>query len=168
MVYLRDQGLVLGVEDKNWRQWLYPRDQIIPALLRKCLENHHIPVLVTRKLPYFTRIFFKHVGILGFETHFQYFHASLEPKFELIRHKDGIGFADLRFPTEPPKHLVQFFSSVVPGEAASAAATFDSNTQLIQAFVSQSISYYDFMSRLGIFPEAEEEQDEGWDNYWEY
>ncbi len=166
VAYYRDLGLTLGIEDKNWREWIYPNDDIIPTLLKKCLDNQHVPILITRKLPYLTRLVFKHAGMLGFETHFMYLHPSLEAAFQLVRHKDGIGFADLRYALDPPRHLIQFFQSVVPKEIAATAATFAANRDLIRAFVEGTISYYEFMSRLGILPEIEEPSEhEIWDYY---
>ncbi len=168
VVYYRERGLSLGLEDKNWREWIYPNDALIPTLLRKCLQNGYVPILITRKLPYLSRLFFKQVGALGFETHFMYLHPSLERQFELIRHKDGIGFADLRFSLEVPPQLISFFQSVVPKEVESTARRFELNRELIDGFLKKEISYYEFMSRLGVFPEIEPDDFEMWDYYDEY
>jgi hypothetical protein len=165
VVYLREQGLILGLEDKNWREWVYPNDEIIPKLLRKCLGNGHVPVLIARKLPYITRLVFKAVGILGFETHFMYLHPVLESKFELIRHKDGLGFADLRFTADPPRHLVHFLQTVLPKEISTTATTFAENRSLIESYLGEQTSYYEFMSKLGIFPEIEEPEEGGFLDY---
>jgi len=159
VVYYRDRSLVLGVEDKNWREWIYPNDDIIPKLLKKSLDNKHFPVLITRKLPYLTRLVFSRLGVLGFEMHFMYLHPSVEAKFELIRHKDGLGFADGRFSANPPKHLLQFLQSTLVNEIEASAKTFEANRALIEGFLAEQISYYEFMAALGIFPEIEEDPD---------
>lgn len=33
--YYRERGLALGIEDKNWREWIYPNDDLIPKFLKK-------------------------------------------------------------------------------------------------------------------------------------
>jgi hypothetical protein len=165
VVYYRERGIVLGVEDKNLRQWIYPNDKLIPKFLRKCVQNQQVPVLVARKLPYLTRLFCQHAGVLGFETHFQYLHPDLEPEFDLIRHKDGIGFADLRFSLEPPDHLIRFFGTIVPKEIMNTAKTFEANRDLVRAFVDGDTTYREFMRELGILKDTEPDAEELADYY---
>lgn len=39
--------LFIGVEAKNWREWIYPHDEVIRKFLRKCLADKLAPVFIT-------------------------------------------------------------------------------------------------------------------------
>lgn len=156
VLYHPGDRFTIGVEDKNWREWVYPNDDCIRVLLKKCGTNNHVPVFITRKLPYITRLLFVKIGVLGFETHFHYFHPDASRALELAKHRDGLGFADIRFTLDPPRHLLRFFQSTLPNHLSQVRATFEANKALAMAYGEQSIDYKDFVSQLGVFGEPEE------------
>ena len=156
ILFCPGRRITIGVEDKNWQAWVYPHEFLIRKLLRSCLQNGHSPVLVTRKIPYLTRLLFKRLGILGFETHFQYFHPSAKTELTIVKHKDGLGFAYIRFDTEPPQPLVRFFAKTVPANVDRFTETFASQEPLVREYVEEEIDWGELMRRVGIFPEHEE------------
>jgi hypothetical protein len=148
--------ITIGIEDKNWAGWMYPHEDDIRELLQTSLLNGHLPVLVTRKLPYLTRLLFKRLGILGFETHFQYFHPSAEKELAIARHKHGLGFAYIRFATEPPEPLVRFFAATLPANVDRVREVFASQEPVVRAYAEKEIDYNELMRTVGIFEEREE------------
>ncbi len=165
VIYYKNEGVTIGIEDKNWRQWMYPNDEMIPKTLRKCASNGHSPVVITRKLPYITRLLFKACGILGFETHFQFFHPDVEQDLALARHKDGLGFADLRFTSDPPAHLVRFFQVTLPQQILHAKEVFETNRSILSAYGDRQLTYWELIRELAVF--GEEEFDETMIDYYE-
>lgn len=164
ILFCPSRRITIGVEDKNWQAWVYPHEALIRKLLRNCLQNGHSPVLVTRKIPYLTRLLFKRLGILGFETHFQYFHPSAKTELTIAKHKDGLGFAYIRFDTEPPQPLVRFFHTTVPANIDRVRDIFASQEPLVREYVEEQVGYGELMHKVGIFPEHEElEPEEEWE-----
>ncbi|HXE75044.1 MAG TPA: hypothetical protein VNN18_05320 [Candidatus Xenobia bacterium] len=108
------RGQLVGAEAKNLREWLYPESVEIWNLLSKCHSIDALPVLVARKLPYVTYLLFKKVGILGYQTHFQYFHPQLTAELESIKRVDGLGFKDIRTSLGPDLNLTRYIQNVLP------------------------------------------------------
>lgn len=114
LTHLMPPGIPIGVEDKNYREWIYPYHPHIKTLLGKCQSNNMLPVLVARKIHYTTRMVFHYLGAVAFETHFQCFSPQFASRLADARHKDGLGFADLRFTEDPPTHVTKLFSNTLP------------------------------------------------------
>jgi len=130
-------GVLCGCEAKNYREWIYPDSYEVWAALSKCCELDAAPVFVTRKLPYVTRVLFGKVGVLGYETHFQYFHPVIEPELTRIRDVDGLGYKDIKTTLEPDENLVRFFGTTVAKHATDFKKRFQSAKGIIQEFADQ-------------------------------
>jgi len=154
------QGLLIGIDDKNLRDWVYPHRPEIRTLLKKCLAYNMLPVLVARKVHFTTRNVFHHLGALAFETHFQFFDPIYEEQLTDVKHKDGVGFADIRYYEHPPPHLVKMFSSTLVNLLPHSWQTFSNNAQLIREYTEEEIDYHDLLVRLGLAEEFEEEDQE--------
>lgn len=127
-------GVPFGGEAKNYREWLYPESVEIWQTISKCCEIEAVPVLITRKLPYVSFLLFKRVGMLGYQTHFQYFHPVVEPELTRIKAVDGLGYKDIRCSLKPDTNILRFFQNTVPKVGPEFKARFDSNRPLLLDF----------------------------------
>ncbi|HEY8768515.1 MAG TPA: hypothetical protein VIP09_14845 [Dehalococcoidia bacterium] len=146
-------GLVFGIEDKNYREWIYP-DSHVPHLKRflsKCIRNNITGLLITRKLPYVTRLFLKRLGVLGFETHHQYFNPNMTTALKEARSSDGLGFHDISFTTEENPNLTTYLNHLNHSTLTSYAEMFDKNRSAIEAFaVQDTIGYQELLNEIGL------------------
>jgi len=161
----KQTGIPVGVEDKNYRDWFYPNRPEIRSLLQKCHAYNMLPVLVTRKIHYTTRMVFHYLGAIAFETHFQCFLPQYAERLTEARHKDGLGFADLRFTDEPPDHVTKLFSETLPKLIESSWATFTSNADIIKAYADQDLDYFHLLAELGIQQLDDEEEEDFGEDY---
>ncbi len=127
------------VEAKNLREWIYPSNYLIWKLIEKALVFQNIgyptvPVLVARKIQQSTRSFFKAAGILGLDTHFQYFDPKIEEQLVDIRDVNGLGFKDIRIIEPPQKYVLQFFSNGLPKQAPDFAARFAAASPILRKY----------------------------------
>ncbi len=133
---------------------------------------------MARKFSYKTRSLFKELGILGFETHNQYFLPKLEEEMKDIRHKDGLGFADIRFKDEPEKRYITFFDSIVKSQEESYRHNFFSHLDLLKEYsnqLSQVIShkerdrlFFELLREIGLVEKKEYDFDEDYDDRNDY
>jgi len=168
IMHLSQPPIKIGVEDKNYREWVYADNPKIRVLLGKCLAQDMLPVLVTRKVHYTTRLLFSYLGAVAFQTHYQCFPLKYAERLAEARHKDGLGFADIRFTEEPPEHVVRLFSEYLPRLITPAWTKFKKNADIIQAYVDQDedMDYLHLIAALGIV-ELEEEEEEEYEDYYE-
>jgi hypothetical protein len=68
---------------------------------------------------------------MGWQLYRQYFHPDIEDELAEIRHKDGLGFADIATHAEPPKPLIQFFEKTLPANSALFQAKFEQQRPLL-------------------------------------
>jgi len=154
----KQTGIPIGVEDKNFRDWFYPHRTEIKSMLKKCHTYNMLPVLVTRKVHYMTRMVFHLLGGVAFETHFQCFLPQYADRLADARHKDGLGFADLRFIDEPLDHITNLFADTLPKLIEPTWKTFNNNADLIKGYaVDEDIDYLHLLAELGIKELDEEE-----------
>lgn len=125
---------IIGVEVKNKRKWIYPDSKDVWVMIDRCINNKSLPIIVARKFPYFARNIFKVIGILGYETHNQFFHPSLEDDMKEIKAKDGLGFADIRFTNNPEDRHVKFFKETVPKQEEYYRNIFYSNCDILSKY----------------------------------
>lgn len=130
---------VLG-EAKNIREWIYPSSKELWELIYKAVvyaENTGqlvVPVFVTRKIQYSTRLFFRTIGILGAQMHNQYFHPDVEDKLLEIKSKDGFGFHNITTDTTTPAWLIKWFTKTVPEQATVVNQRFVDALPILKQF----------------------------------
>ncbi len=127
-------GTTWGGEIKNVREWLYPDDPLIWLAISKCIELDVVPLLVTRKLPYVTFLFFGKIGMVGFQTHFQFFHPTTAPELARVIAVDGMGYKDIRCSLAPPPQLMNFFSRTLPKIGSDFQARFTAHKDLLKNY----------------------------------
>lgn len=116
----RGTGIPLGIEVKNKRKWFHTRDPELWESLAKCVSVGVLPVFIVRKFDYLAYPIFSAIGCFGYQVHNQYYHPKVEKELADVRHKDGLGFADIRFPKEikggfstEPRHI-KYFKETIP------------------------------------------------------
>jgi len=152
----------VGVEDKNYREWVYPSHTLIRPFLHKCVTYQMLPVLVTRRVHFTTRILFSRLGAIALETYFQFTNPRVEQTLADVRHRDGVGFADIRFTDAPSPHVVNLFSKRLPSLIPRYWETFNNNIELIKDYsdVGSKMTGRELKIELGILEEDEEEEEE--------
>lgn len=111
---VRINDVLWGGEDKNYREWLYPESWEIWSTISKCCEIDAVPILIARKIPYVSFLFFGKAGMVGFQTHFQYFHPTCSEELARVKDVDGLGYKDISCTLEPPDYLIRFLSTTIP------------------------------------------------------
>jgi len=159
---LRKDGQHVGIEAKNIRPWIYPRDELIKELLKKCCAIDALPVLIARRISYvaFSELF-RHCGVVIHQTYNQRFPDSASDLAGKARHKKMLGYHDIRLGNEPDARLIKFLHTDLPAVLPTATARFNEHRDLLESFAYGKISYLAFHTelrlRLGIYQPREEE-----------
>jgi len=163
LIHLSPPGIEIGVEDKDLRGWIYPSSNEMRGLLGTCQSLNMLPVLITRKVHYSTRLFCSYVGAIAFQTHNQCIPTQYAERLADARHKDGLGFADIRFTDEPPPHVTKLFSDYLPRLVAPTWEKFKNNKDIIKAYADREINYHELIIELGIVPDYEDQNEDFYD-----
>jgi len=127
-------GGVALVEDKNGRAWMAPWSHDVWELIGKAVRHNAVPVLICRKVLYPLFLLFKQIGGLAFPMHGQMFPEDFTELLARVKHRDGLGFADIRFGDRPPPRLIHFLSATVPDQLAEKLETFRQQKDLLVEF----------------------------------
>lgn len=138
----------IGIEAKNVREWMYPQQIEIIELLQKALAADTLPILIARRIPYVTFRLMRACGVMVFENFNQLYPSADAELAALVRHKDNLGYHDIRIGNEPNPHLVAFITNTVPANADEYRARFDSHKDLLSAFSSKEMQYPEFAARV--------------------
>lgn len=131
----RWQPLLLGVEVKNHREWIYPMTAAVWVMIRKCLELDALPLLVSRKIAYITHSVFARLGIMGFEFYRQIFAPEVGHHLTDIQHTDRLGYKDvIALPPEPYPPLVAFLQTTLPARMEENRETWLASRELLTEF----------------------------------
>lgn len=152
----------IGIEAKNIREWIYPHSIEVWRLIARACSFECLPVLAARKISYISRAgFFRFVGILGFETQFQYFHPNVRAyskyKFSDVISKDGLGFADIKVEDTPRPFFDTFFSRNLNKNAPVYYQRFLKNKDLLAEYaIDKKMASHDFHNtgkRIALYQE---------------
>lgn len=137
-----DPGMLVIVEAKNIREWIYPNKEELWSLINKALvlvsaDLPVLPVFVSRKIPYYARVTMKEVGVLGFEIHKQYFDPSVQADVDRFRNKDLLGFHDVTASVSASDPLTRYLKRTVKEHGLEYAARFKANAPVLSKYASQ-------------------------------
>jgi hypothetical protein len=114
--------LLVVIEVKNVRHWIYPNAQEIYQLLYKAalLQRRSgdigiVPILICRRRHYLTYQFSRSLGFIAFETNRQYLlpgQPIASAKLEEVRREPG--FRDLTVAADADAEIVRLFEDTVP------------------------------------------------------
>jgi len=165
----RETSLIIGVEDKNHREWIYPHSEYLRTFLAKCVLYDIVPLFITRRLPYISRRVLPEIGVLAFQTFHQFVAPEQAEVLALARHTDGLGFHDIRFTTEPLPTLVNYFRTTMPARLPTTYDTFQACKEVLYEYaVARSIEYDGLIRELEVFYPKSEEEEFGPDDYLDY
>lgn len=164
---------MLAVECKNVREWLYPEQRELVEPLGKALLLNAVPVIIARRIPFVTFKLFNACGVIFHQTYNQVVPDSVAELAQRVKHKDLLGYHDLRIGNHPDARLVKFIGTNLPGVADDARARFDANRDLLEAFALGDMTYQEFAGRLRRRLAGQNEDGDDEDNgdddyeYWE-
>lgn len=141
-------GHWIGVEAKNIRPWLYPHDEEIRAALRKALTLKVCPVIIGRRIQYASFRVLGSCGVIMHETYNQRLANADAAIAEKAKHKDLLGYHDIRLGNVPDTRLNRFFAEILPNLLDNALALLDEYRDLLKAYADKEIGYPEFAARV--------------------
>lgn len=163
-IVITKTGGFAGIEVKNTREWLYPDRDEVRASLEKCTALDIVPVLVARRIPYVTFKLLNACGAIIHQTYNQLFAAADGELANKAKHKDLLGYHDIRLGNQPDTRLVKFVSTNLPGLIHSQRTVFDDFKDLLRAFGTGDMPYEEFAARVRRRI-AGTNEDHDWDEY---
>jgi hypothetical protein len=142
-------------------------------MIRKCLGLGAIPVLVTRKTAFITRVLCERVGIFTFQVHRQLFSEAVGPFLGPIQHKNELGYKDvIAVPIQPYPPLVRFLGAAIPARLDAHQERWQQYRDVLQHFAvelkmgdskTKDSSRHALYPKLWgtLFPRDEEAEEEG-------
>ena len=153
-----------GIEVKNIREWFYPDRQEIRDLLMKAIALNCVPVLIARRYSF---VAFKVLSMCGviFHQTFNQLYAEADSEIALkARHKDSLGYHDIRIGNSPDSRLTKFVHTNLPLVLPAARERFDKFKSLLEPFSNGTILYKEFAARARRRADGEDE-DADWEEY---
>ncbi|MER9458175.1 hypothetical protein [Mesorhizobium sp. M0478] len=138
----------LGIECKNVREWIYPNREEIRELLLKCTVLGCVPVFIARRIPFVTFKLLNAAGVLIHQTYNQLMPETATEIVSVVRHKDMLGYHDIRLGSKPDARLLKFITTDMMNVAAEAREKFELYKDLLAAFGSGEIPYYVFAAKV--------------------
>ena len=137
-----------GIEVKNVREWLYPDREEITDLLRKAVALDCVPVLIARRFPFVTFKVLSTCGVVLHQTFNQLLPEADHELAEKIKHRNTLGYHDIRTGNQPDTRLTKFIGTNLPRLLPNARHRFDEYNDLISAFASGDMNYEEFAARV--------------------
>jgi hypothetical protein len=147
-VRFRSAAGYLGIECKNIRPWLYPDREEVTETIRKCLALNCVPLIIGRRVPYVSFMLLSKCGVLFHQNYGQVFPVSHTALADQARHKDLLGYHDIRVGNEPDQRLQTFLGTTLPTIADGARAKVDTFRDLLEPFASGRMPYREFAARV--------------------
>jgi hypothetical protein len=138
----------LGIECKNIREWLYPDRPEVKEAIAKCVALDCIPVIIARRIPFVTFRLLSTCGVIFHETFNQLYPLSAQQIAERARHKDNLGYHDIRLGNTPDARLLKFITKDLFNVIDSALFSFNEYKDVLDQYVSESMGYDEFAARV--------------------
>jgi hypothetical protein len=139
---------MLGIECKNVREWLYPQQTEIVETLKKCLALDCLPVIIARRIPFVTFRLLRTCGAITHQVFNQLFPATAQDVADAARHKDVLGYHDIRTGNTPDARLTAFIQHNLLAVAPDARERFENYKDLLAAYASGELPYEGFAARV--------------------
>jgi len=152
-IVVDDEGTFGGIEVKNIRQWLYPNRLEFKELILKCCALNIVPVMIARRIHYSSFSVLNPCGVVLHQTFNQLYPASKPDIAALARHKDSLGFHDVRCSGAPDavslhQRLDKFLHVNLPEILSEARSSFVEYKDLLHDFATDKLSYNAFAARV--------------------
>lgn len=149
--FLLTTPAICAIEVKNGRPVIYPRSEELTELLSKALDLDAVPIFVARRLHPTVVQTFARTGLLVHETYGQRYPAADIDLANEVKHKDSLGWHDIRVGNNPDTRMLKFFCEVLPRKLEQATADFHRCKGLLRGFVDAEISFEE-VQRLKLSP----------------
>ncbi|UAJ12967.1 hypothetical protein [Polymorphobacter megasporae] len=137
-----------GIEVKNTRPWFYAHDSDLRELIRKALTLNVQPILIARRIQYVTFRILGTCGLIMHETYNQRMAVADEALAAQARHKDMLGYHDIRTGNLPDARLLHFFRKNLPTLLDTAQEKVAKYRDLLWAFGAEKMPYDEFSARV--------------------
>ena len=137
-----------GIEVKNTRPWFYAHDTDLRELVRKALTLKVQPVLIARRIQYVTFRVLGTCGLIMHETYNQRMAVVDDALAAMARHKDLLGYHDIRTGNLPDARLLHFLKNNLPGLLDEAQTKITKFHDLLWAFGAEKMPYDEFAARV--------------------
>lgn len=147
--YRHDTAGWAGLECKNIREWLYPNRRELRDLMLKAWSLDCVPVLIGRRIHPSTVFVFGKCGLIVHQ-HYNQLVPSADPNLTAdLKHKDRMGFFDVRATNEPDARLQKFVAENLPKIMPEMRERWNAHSDLIERFaVDQDMTYQEFAGRV--------------------
>jgi hypothetical protein len=152
-----------GLEAKNIREWLYPDRREIFDLLSKCIALDVVPVLIARRIHFSSFVVLHACGVIMHQTFNQLFPLTDTELANSAKHKDNLGYHDIRVGNSPDVRLSTFITENLLAALPEARQRFDEYYDLISGFVHNEMDYSEFAARVRRRRQGRNE-DNDWDD----
>lgn len=148
--YRHDTAGWAAVECKNIREWLYPNRKELRELITKAFALNCVPVLIARRIHPATYFVFGKCGLIIHQNYNQLTPMHDTDLVANLKHKDRMGFFDIRQSNQPDHRLLNFIGKNLPLVLPEARAKWDAHADLIQRYASDDeMTYQEFAGRIG-------------------
>jgi hypothetical protein len=154
---------LVGVEAKNIREWLYPHRDEVAQLLLKCCQLDAVPVLIARRIHFLTGRVFRTCGMVTHEMFTQLYPAADIDLANQAKHKNLLGYHDIRVGNAPDQRLLKFTLVNLPKILPAARRDFDHAKGPLLEYLKRKLSWHHFLIEIGLRDDPEEH---GWDPSW--
>ena len=138
----------IGIEAKNIRPWIYPHDEEIRAAIRKAITLDVIPVIIARRIQYASFRVFGSCGVVMHETYNQRMANADAELAAKAKHKDLLGYHDIRLGNLPDARLARFFAENLTALLDPARAQYDAHKDLLAPYAFGEMTYAEFAARV--------------------
>jgi hypothetical protein len=140
-------AILIGLEAKNIREWLYPQREEITELLQKCTAVDAVPVLIARRIHFSTFRVLNPCGVILHQTYNQLLPMSATAIAARDRDKNMLGFHDIRLGNQPDDRLTKFLHDNLPAVVPEARERFETYKDLLADYGNGVIAYEEFAAR---------------------
>ncbi len=137
-----------GIEVKNIREWIYPNREEVKELLLKCCAVDAVPILIARRIHYSAFMLLHSCGVIMHQTYNQRLPDSAHALAERAKHKDLLGYHDIRLGNQPDARLLKFIHQNLPKVLDKARVKFNQFKDLLQPFATKRMDYNEFAARV--------------------
>ena len=137
-----------GIECKNLREWMYPGAHRVRELLHKAVALDCVPVMICRRHSYQASNVLSRCGCVLFQTYNQLLPKASQELADRAKHKDLLGYHDIRVGNKPSDRLLKFIGTNLPQVLPKARTKFDRNKELVWRYVDGAVDKDEFSRTL--------------------
>jgi hypothetical protein len=141
---------------------MYPNRSEIRETITKAWHLDCVPVLIARRIHPSTVFVFGKCGLIVHQNFNQLVPASDPELVANLKHKDLMGFFDIRATNEADARMQRFFADSLPKAMPAAREKWEAHADLIERYATDpEMTYEEFAGRVG--RRARGENEDGFD-----